>query len=78
VSITELAQLVRDLIAPCKTVKLLNNTASSNARNIYVPNISKARSKLGLEVTISLTDSIVRAAEKHRILHSPPKKIGNI
>lgn len=68
VSIANLAHLVRDLIAPGKPVRILGKTDPSNARNRYVPDISKARSELGLDVSIPLAQSIRRTAEAHRKL----------
>jgi dTDP-glucose 4,6-dehydratase len=68
VNIADLAHLVRDLIAPDKPVRILGKTDPSNARNRYVPDISKARSELGLDVSIPLAQSIRRTAEAHRKL----------
>lgn len=68
VSIADLAHLVRDLIAPDKPVRILGKADPSHARNRYVPGISKARSELGLDVSIPLTESIRRSAEAHRKL----------
>jgi len=59
ISIAELAHLVRDLIAPDKTVCLKGNVGADTAvRNRYVPNIDKARNDLGLHVATSLADAI--------------------
>jgi len=66
VSIAGLAYLVRDLVAPHKTVRILGRPDQSDARNRYVPDISKARSELGLDVTIPLAESIRRSADAHR------------
>lgn len=58
VSILELATRVRDLLAPGKPVRVLG-TASGNAnRNIYVPDISHARTELGLDVWTTLDAAI--------------------
>jgi dTDP-glucose 4,6-dehydratase len=65
VSIADLAHLVRDLIAPNKPVRILGTDDPSHARNRYVPDIAKARRELGLNVTISLAQSIRRSAEAH-------------
>lgn len=62
VSILELATRVRDLLAPGKPVRVLG-TASGNAnRNIYVPDISHARTELGLDVWTTLDDAIEATA----------------
>jgi nucleoside-diphosphate-sugar epimerase len=59
ISIAELAHLVRDLIAPGKTVRLRGIAGADTAvRNRYVPDICKARSELGLQVTTPLADAI--------------------
>lgn len=59
ISIAELAHLVRDLIAPGKTVRLRGIAgADTTVRNRYVPDIDKARSELGLQVTTPLADAI--------------------
>lgn len=68
ISIADLAYLVRDLIAPEKPVRILGKLDDAQARNRYVPDICKARSELGLDVTIPLAESIQRAAETHREL----------
>jgi UDP-glucuronate decarboxylase len=68
VSIADLAHLVRDLIAPDKPVRIFGKADPSHARNRYVPDISKARNELGLDITIPLAQSIWRTAEIHRII----------
>jgi len=66
VSIAELAELVRDLIAPDKPVHILGNPQPSAGRNRYVPNIDKARRLHGLRVTVRLAEAIRRTALAHR------------
>jgi UDP-glucuronate decarboxylase len=68
VSIADLAHVVRDLIAPDKPVRILCQGQGVHGRNRYVPDISKARTELGLDVTIPLAESIRRSAEVHRKL----------
>lgn len=68
VNIADLAHLVRDLIAPDKPVRILGKADPSYARNRYVPDISKARSEFGLDVSIPLAQSIRRTAETYRKL----------
>lgn len=70
VSIVALAHLVRDLIAPIKPVRILGKVDPSQARNRYVPDISKARTEMGLDVTIPLAESVRRTADAHRKLGS--------
>lgn len=65
ISIAELAHLVRDLIAPGKTVSLKGNASADTAvRNRYIPNIAKARSELGLQVATPLADAIRLTARR--------------
>lgn len=64
ISIAELAQLVRDLLAPGKPVRLKGIAGADTAvRNRYVPDIGKARRDLGLHVTTSLANAIRLTAE---------------
>ena len=61
ISIGELAQLTRDTLSPQKEIAILGQSDLSvgNAvRNIYVPDISKARQAFGLDVWTSLQDAI--------------------
>lgn len=57
-SIAELAHLVRDTISPGKAVLIAGKADQNNFRNRYVPDISKARSELGLAIKIGLGDAI--------------------
>lgn len=61
-SINEVAHLVRDVIAPGKTVLVLGKADADSPRNRYLPDIRKATGELGLEVTIPLEQAIDRAA----------------
>lgn len=62
VSIADLAHLVRDTLAPNKPVRILGAPDARQHRNIYVPDITKASTELGLRVTIPLRDAIAHAA----------------
>lgn len=62
ISIAELAHLVRDIIAPNKSVRIAGVPSDNNFRNRYVPSIAKARVELGLELSFSLETSIREAA----------------
>lgn len=66
VSIAELAHLVRDLLAPSKPVRILDQATYTAGRNRYVPDIRKAQAELGLTVTIPLAEAIRRTGEFHR------------
>ena len=59
VSIADLAYLVRDILAPGKQVHLQRESLSDNAYRIkYVPDISKAKMDLGLELSVPLAKAI--------------------
>lgn len=58
ISISDLAYLVRDILSPNKPVVFKNAKSSFMGRNIYIPDTSKAKSELGLEIKIQLNQSI--------------------
>jgi UDP-glucuronate decarboxylase len=62
ISISALAYLVRDILAPDKPVHILGQPGPDAARNRYVPDIRKVQQSLGLNVTIPLADAIRRIA----------------
>ena len=66
ISIASLAHLVRDLLAPEKSVRILGKKADTQGRNRYVPDISKAQQQLGLQVSIPLGESIRRTGVAYR------------
>lgn len=66
ISIAQLAYLVRDLLAPSKTVHLLGKPQPSGGGQIYVPNITKALDLHGLKVTIPLAEAIKKTALAYR------------
>lgn len=61
-TISELAHLVRDTLAPYKPVHIAGTAAAGNFRNRYVPSIRKAQG-LGLQLRHTLTQSIHHTAE---------------
>lgn len=61
-TIAELAGLVRDIIAPDKSVRILGEARSQGARSRYVPDVSRAADELGLTVSIPLPEAIRHAA----------------
>ena len=64
ISIADLAHLVRDIIAPHKSVIIQNSLISGQSeRSSYIPNIEKARNTLNLSVIFSLKDSIYLASK---------------
>jgi UDP-glucuronate decarboxylase len=59
ISIADLAFLVRDLVSPEKQVHVKSQLLADNVfRNRYVPDISKAKMDLGLEITVPLAKAI--------------------
>lgn len=65
ISIGGLAHLVRDILAPEKSV-IFQCDALGGDRNRYVPDISSARSELGLGLTISLPRAITDVGNYHK------------
>jgi len=66
VSIAQLAYLIRDLLAPNKTVYLLGKPQLSGGGQVYVPDITKALDLHGLRVTIPLAEAIQKTALAYR------------
>ncbi len=62
VCIRDLAHLVRGVLAPEKTVRILGTPTLNSFRNRYVPSIAKASDELGLSLRFSLADSVQEAA----------------
>ena len=58
ITISQLADRVRDILSPGKSVVFKNTTDTFQGRNFYVPDISLAKLHLDLELKISLDDSI--------------------
>lgn len=66
VSIADLANLVRDLLAPDKPMLIHGHGSDPRGRNRYIPDIRKAQRELSLRVTIPLAEAIRRTGEYHR------------
>lgn len=62
IHIGDLAHLVRDTLSPGKPVHIKGVPDARQHRNIYVPDITKAKTELGLRVNVSLSDAIAHAA----------------
>lgn len=75
ISLHDLAHLVRDLLAPAKTVHIQNQEAAS-LRSRYVPSIAKACNDLGVCVTVPLTQAILSTAAAHLGPTSSPRLTG--
>ena len=58
ISITDLAHLVRDILSSKKPVMIENKESIYRGRDIYIPDIRKAKEELKLEVRITLNDSL--------------------
>ena len=58
IGIADLANLVRDVVAPSKQVQIFGGGEDRGERSIYIPSIQKAKDDLGLSVRISLEDAI--------------------
>lgn len=58
ISISDLAFLVRDIIAPHKEVRIIGKPNSTLSRNRYVPKISKIEALHGLRAEVELEDAI--------------------
>lgn len=63
ITIEELAHLVRDVIRPGLPVRKLGNRGANNSRNRYLPDITRARNELALDISVSLDDSIRHVAQ---------------
>lgn len=63
VTVKELAQLVAQMLAPGKTVKIENEEAANTHRSRYIPSTGKAEA-LGLTQRYSLEQAIGRSIEK--------------
>ena len=59
ISIAEVAYLVRDILSPKKQVNIKASVNADNSiRNRYVPDVSKAKFELGLDLTVPLAKAI--------------------
>jgi UDP-glucuronate decarboxylase len=58
ISISNLAHLVRDILSPNKPVVFRNGDGGFQDRNVYIPDITRAKRELGLAINISLSQSI--------------------
>ena len=59
IKIADLACLVRDTLSPQKEVKINGDLIADNSdRNLFVPNVDKAKIELELQITVSLPEAI--------------------
>ena len=69
ISIADLAHLVRDIVSPGKTVRILGKPVDNAVRNRYVPDVAKIKNELGVVETIAIEQAIrdmATAAEAKR------------
>lgn len=66
ISIADLANLVRDLLAPSKPVLILGQPDQTTTRNRYVPSIDKIKRLHGIKPEFSLKEGIQCTAKSHR------------
>lgn len=64
IRIADLASLVRDTLSSTAPVHIAGAPDARQHRNLYVPDITKAQTELGLRVTIPLRDAIAHAADR--------------
>ena len=62
VSIKELAQRINAVLNPAGKIEILTPTVPGAAPAVYVPDISRAETELGLKITIQLDEAIKRSA----------------
>ena len=65
IRVDDLAFLVRDILAPSKSVHIRGRSDQQRQRNRYIPSIEKARTDLHLDVRIALQQAITHAGEIH-------------
>lgn len=62
ISISDLALLVRDVLAQHKPVRILGSQDAGTARDRYIPDIKKIRAEYGLRAIISLEQAVLNVA----------------
>lgn len=65
ISIAALAELVRDTLAPGKPVLISGQSTPQYQRNLYIPDVHKACTELGLELQIPLREAIALTGAVH-------------
>lgn len=66
ISISHLAKTVSDVVAPGTTVQVAQKADPNRPPARYLPDICKAREKLGLKVCVPLSEAISRTVQWHR------------
>jgi nucleoside-diphosphate-sugar epimerase len=70
VSIRELADEIRRSVAPNAEVRVTKQPVPSTLPERYIPDIARARTELGLDVSVPLPEAIRRTADWHGSLRS--------
>ena len=63
IDIADLATLIRNTLAPDKPVRILGVPDAHRQRHLYIPNIDKIQSTLGIHMSVPLIESIRRTAQ---------------
>ena len=66
ITMYELARETRDLLCPGKQIRVLGAPEGVAVRNVYVPDIGRARSELGLDNWTALDDALALTADVAR------------
>jgi dTDP-glucose 4,6-dehydratase len=66
VSMSELAGMVRDVLAPGKPVRVLAAPGADNQRSRYVPRVDKIMRELGVTECIGLREALLSTGAHHR------------
>jgi UDP-glucuronate decarboxylase len=62
ISVGELAYLIKNIVSPSKSVRILGKSVDNGNRNRYVPEVSKIKKELGVVESISLEQAVKDAA----------------
>jgi len=63
ISLKNLAELVRDVVAPNNTINIGAAKVDQVYRNLYIPDISRAQGELNLQISIPLAQAIRKTVE---------------
>jgi dTDP-glucose 4,6-dehydratase len=70
----DLAQKVKEVVAPNVTVEVAGKPNKSKLPERYVPSVERCKSELGLQVHISLPEAIRRTADCYTSLTHKEQK----
>jgi dTDP-glucose 4,6-dehydratase len=63
-TIKSLAELVRDVVAPGKSILVGESKRDNANRNLYIPDITKAKQELGLRIETPLVDALRKTIQR--------------